>query len=281
MADHGVVPAMADVAAHPTDSAPLEFTGMHVHALLKGAVRGLCRQGVLLGHLDAAVRQALIFFPQGLRVANHKLQGLHRTFQMGGLGGIDAILPVQKLDDPPIRIPDGVVVTYLEVLQMLDETALQIPAPRRLDGRVDETLPAGHAVEVILLRPDPGEEPVRDESVGTGVRVVRRERRQGLPTGHPRHPPPLERLLPEGAGHLRLVHDGPLGARVHHERKRVVRKLHGEAVGQTAFDNVGRQRVDFALHVRIQAGGEGCAVLPVQERADLRAGGGQLEGLQG
>ena len=58
--------------------------------------------------------------------------------------------------------------------------------PGGLDGGVDETLPAGHAVEEELLRPDARHEAAVDEAAGARVRLVGAERRQRLARDHQR-----------------------------------------------------------------------------------------------
>ena len=76
-------------------------------------------------------------------------------------------------------------VPYLEGL---DQAALEVPGAGGLDRGVHQALAPRHAVEVVLLRAQPGEEAVLDIPPRAGPRVVRLEagqrlaRAQGLPT---------------------------------------------------------------------------------------------------
>ena len=61
-------------------------------------------------------------------------------------------LSVLELHDGAVAVPDGAVVPDDEPLQQLDEAPLEVAGPAGLDGRVDETLSTGHAVEKEILK---------------------------------------------------------------------------------------------------------------------------------
>ena len=44
---------------------------------------------------------------------------------------------------------------HLELLQVFDEAALQVPRPRRFDRRINQSLSPGHAVKVVFLQKGP------------------------------------------------------------------------------------------------------------------------------
>jgi hypothetical protein len=72
----------------------------------------------------------------------------------------------------PSPAPDGAVVRHLQRLQVLHQAALQVAGAGGLHRSVHQPLPASHAVEVVLLGPQPSQEAVPDEAagpVGSGV----------------------------------------------------------------------------------------------------------------
>ena len=75
---------------------------------------------------------------------------------------VRAVFPVRELHHGPVAVPHRVVVVHPQRLQVLNHAPLEVAGPRRLHRGVHQTLAASHAVEVILLRPQAGEESILD-----------------------------------------------------------------------------------------------------------------------
>ena len=75
---------------------------------------------------------------------------------------VRAVFPVRELHHGPVAVPHRVVVVHPQRLQVLDHAPLEVAGPRRLHRGVHQTLAASHAMEVILLRPQAGEESILD-----------------------------------------------------------------------------------------------------------------------
>lgn len=64
---------------------------------------------------------------------------------------------------------------HAKALQVFHEAALEIARARGFDGRVDQALASRHAVEVVLLRAQPGEEAVGNVPSAARTALVRAE----------------------------------------------------------------------------------------------------------
>lgn len=122
------------------------------------------------------------------------------------------VLAVDELDDVAERVAHGAVVGDHDVLERLDEPALDVSRLGGLDGRVDESLSPGHGVEKELLRGEAAEVRVLDEAARLGRVVVLGEVRQRAELEPERHALALDDLLPDTGRHLGDVDEGALGA---------------------------------------------------------------------
>ncbi len=108
---------------------------------------------------------------------------------------VHPVLPVPKLNQVTIRVSNGPVIVHHKTLHGLDQTTLDVPRLRGLDGRVDETLATAHGVKVELVRSEPGEVGVLHEAFALGAVVVLDEVRQGAVTEAKGDSLPLNVLL--------------------------------------------------------------------------------------
>lgn len=81
-------------------------------------------------------------------------------------------------------------------------------------------------------------------------------------------------LLSQGARDLALVYHGALGTGRDHQTERVDRKRNSQTVRQARFDNVGSDRVQLRLHVRVKGFGVDLPLLGPEEllKLDCRVG---------
>lgn len=168
--------------------------------------------------------------------------------EMRLLGHVERVLTVVELDDGRVRVSNRVIVVNSNTLEMLDETSLKVTRTRRLDGRVNEALSTGHAMEVILLRSDARQESVGDVTTGSGGRLERLERRQRLARDHRRDSTTLERLLTEDGRDHGSVGGGSLGSRDGHHLHVVIREGLDELVGNHRRVDLGGRSSEPSLH---------------------------------
>src|SRR6056297_3100569 len=154
----------------------------------------------------------------------------------GDLHGRGAVLAELELDDPARGVPDRAVVLRLQLGERVDEPALEVAGLGGPDRRVDEPLAAAHRVEEELLRGEPAAVGVLHEAVrlrGEEVRPVVRERPVLVAAVDPLA---ADRLLADGAGHLRQIqHRATRAGARHHDRRVVVAEvLVGDLAGRVA-----------------------------------------------
>ncbi|GIX62912.1 secretin receptor [Babesia caballi] len=152
----------------------------------------------------------------------------------GRLLHVDPVLAVRELDDGAVRAAHGRVVAANDVLHRLENAALQVPGLGRLHTGVHQTLTTGHAVEEVLLRPQPRQKPVGDEPAGTRPQVAKGERGQRAQGRHHRHTPALQCLLRQQTANHAEVDLASLGPGEDHARKAVLRELEQRAVHDRA-----------------------------------------------
>mmetsp|Transcript_24752 Transcript_24752/g.86164 ORF Transcript_24752/g.86164 Transcript_24752/m.86164 type:complete len:1050 (-) Transcript_24752:600-3749(-) len=187
-------------------------------------------------------------------VAGHERQAVVRALHELRVDRVDGVVAVHKLHDAAVGVAHRVVVVDLQVLQVLHQATLQVAGARGLHGRVDQTLAPRHAMEIVVLRPQPREEAVGDVAARARRRVERHKRRQGLAGRHARHAPALEFLLAEAARNHRVVDQRALGAGEDNERQRVLREQLHLPARQALLDHIrvdGRQRaLDGVVELR-------------------------------
>jgi hypothetical protein len=90
----------------------------------------------------------------------------------------------------------------------VDSCLLVTPAlaPSCPGGAACSPIPAGHAVEVVLLRLEPREEAVRNEAARAGGHVEGRKAGQRLAASHAGDTAALQLLLPQQSTDLTAVH---------------------------------------------------------------------------
>ena len=136
-----------------------------------------------------------------------------------------------------------VIIAHLELLQMLDKTALQITGSRRFYGRVYQTFSAGHAMEIILLRSNTRQEAVHDKSVSPRVEIVRGEGWQSSPAVQTWHSTSFKCLLTKSARYLRLVDDGSLRACRCHQTKSLAKIIESEKTMMNRRNEIRNERI--------------------------------------
>mmetsp|Transcript_36668 Transcript_36668/g.86751 ORF Transcript_36668/g.86751 Transcript_36668/m.86751 type:complete len:428 (-) Transcript_36668:1507-2790(-) len=164
---------------------------------------------------------------------------------------VDSVFAVEELRHAAVAVADRSVVRHGQRLQMLHQTPLQVPGPRGLDSRVDEPLTPSHAMKKVLLRPDPGQEPIRDKPTGPRIRLPLAEGRERLAAGHDRHALAFELLLPEETADLRHVDLGPLGAGRRHHLEVVLRERDHLACREDGVDHAARHRRERLLDAAV------------------------------
>ncbi|KAG5461210.1 MAG: hypothetical protein BJ554DRAFT_6630, partial [Olpidium bornovanus] len=204
--------------------------------------------GLGVEHGQSALRVVLL--DQGVEIVGAKPE----LIQVLLLGDVQRVLAVAELENRPVHVAHGVVVMHGDPLEVLDQAALQIAGAGRLHGRVDQTLAARHAVKVILLGADPGQEAACYIPAGARARLERGKRRKRLPADHRRHAPALEFLLAQHAGDLRHVHSRAFGARDGHHLHVVGGEFFEKSVRQALVDHSRSQPVHLGLHRGIHAG---------------------------
>mmetsp|Transcript_47486 Transcript_47486/g.103051 ORF Transcript_47486/g.103051 Transcript_47486/m.103051 type:complete len:533 (+) Transcript_47486:1687-3285(+) len=227
----------------------------HARPLSSALVRGLAAQP-LFHRFGQRLRRPL----------SQQCVGVHReeggVLEVGHLGRVQAVLAGDKLHHALINArAHRMVVRDGQRLQVLDQAALQVARSRRLDRRVNQTLPPSHAVEVKLGGAYPGKETVGDVPASACGEVVRQEARRSGARWREGHSPAFELLLAEHDRDLREVDHGPFGASGRHEGEGVSRERHGLALGQALSDGVGGDRHQRALESVVELGPSLCPPL--------------------
>ena len=142
-----------------------------------------------------------------------------------GLHDIDTIISIHELNDRAIVIPHSHIVANHKRLKLLDQAALQIAGPGRLNCRVDQTFSSRHTVEEKVLRPKPRDKSVRDVAGCAWIRIKRHETGQCLTVLHARYPTSFKFLLAKQGANLSLIDDAAFGTGLYHGRDHVLREL--------------------------------------------------------
>src|SRR4029077_20447945 len=113
---------------------------------------------------------------------------------------VDTVFAVSVLDDRAGGVADRPVVDELQVLQGVDQPALQVAGPARPDGRVDETFATTHRVEEVLRRREAVLVVRGDEAARVGAEIAPGEVRERPVVVAAEQSLAPDRLLADGAG---------------------------------------------------------------------------------